>query len=26
MRVLMINYEYPPVGGGTANANYYFIR
>lgn len=26
MRVLMINYEYPPVGGGTANANYYFIK
>lgn len=26
MRVLMINYEYPPVGGGTANANHYFIR
>ena len=22
----MINYEYPPVGGGTANANYYFIK
>lgn len=26
MRILMINYEYPPVGGGTANANYYFIK
>lgn len=22
----MINYEYPPVGGGTANANYYFLK
>jgi len=26
VNVLMLNYEYPPVGGGTANANRYLIR
>lgn len=22
----MINFEFPPIGGGTANANYYFLK
>lgn len=26
LRVLMLNYEYPPVGGGTANATRYILR
>lgn len=26
MRVLMLNNEYPPIGGGTATANFYVIR
>ncbi len=26
MRVLMVNYEFPPVGGGGGNANYYLAR
>jgi glycosyltransferase involved in cell wall biosynthesis len=26
MRILMLNNEYPPIGGGTATANYYVIR
>ena len=26
MRLLMLNNEYPPIGGGTATANYYVIR
>ncbi|MEA3343908.1 MAG: hypothetical protein U9Q92_07145 [archaeon] len=26
MRVLMLNYEYPPLGGGAANANYYMLK
>ena len=26
MKVLMLNYEYPPVGGGTANANRYLLK
>lgn len=26
MRILMLNYEFPPLGGGTANANYYLLK
>ena len=26
MRILLINYEFPPIGGGGANANYYILR
>lgn len=26
MNVLMLNYEYPPLGGGAANACYYMLR
>jgi len=26
MRILMLNFEFPPIGGGTANANYYFLK
>ena len=26
MRVLMLNYEYPPIGGGAGNATYYLLR
>jgi glycosyltransferase involved in cell wall biosynthesis len=26
MKVLMLNYEYPPIGGGAANANYYLLQ
>ena len=26
MKVLMLNYEYPPVGGGAANAMYYLLK
>lgn len=26
LRVLMLNYEYPPVGGGAANATRYILR
>lgn len=26
MRILMINYEFPPIGGGTGNACYYMLR
>lgn len=26
MRVLMLNYEYPPLGGGAANAMHYMLR
>jgi len=26
MRILMLNYEYPPLGGGAANANYYMLK
>lgn len=26
VRVLMINYEFPPLGGGAANANYYLLQ
>ena len=26
MRILMLNYEFPPLGGGAGNANYYLLR
>lgn len=26
MKVLMLNYEYPPLGGGAANANKYILK
>jgi len=26
MRILMLNYEFPPLGGGAANANYYLLK
>ena len=26
MRLLLINYEYPPIGGGAANATHYLLR
>jgi len=26
VKVLMINYEYPPLGGGTGIAGYYLLR
>lgn len=26
MRILLINYEYPPVGGGAANATYFIAK
>ncbi|HID28003.1 MAG TPA: hypothetical protein EYP22_09370 [Methanosarcinales archaeon] len=26
MRVLMLNYEYPPIGGGASNATYYLLK
>lgn len=26
IRLLMLNYEFPPLGGGAANANYYLLR
>lgn len=26
IRVLMLNYEYPPIGGGAANATYYMLK
>ncbi len=26
MKVLMLNYEFPPLGGGAANANYYLLK
>lgn len=26
MKVLMLNYEYPPLGGGAANATYYLLK
>lgn len=26
MKVLMLNYEYPPLGGGAANANEYILK
>ena len=26
MRVLILNYEYPPLGGGAANAMFHIVR
>lgn len=26
MRILMLNYEYPPIGGGAGNATYYILK
>ena len=26
MRILMLNYEFPPIGGGGANANHYILK
>ncbi|MCF7900764.1 glycosyltransferase family 4 protein [Candidatus Woesearchaeota archaeon] len=26
MKILMLNYEFPPLGGGAANANYYLLK
>ncbi len=26
MKILMLNYEFPPVGGGAANANFYLLK
>ncbi len=26
MNILMLNYEYPPLGGGAANATYYILK
>lgn len=26
MNILMLNYEFPPIGGGAANANYYLFQ
>ncbi len=26
MKILMLNYEFPPIGGGAANANYYLLK
>jgi L-malate glycosyltransferase len=26
IRILMLNYEFPPLGGGAANANYYLLK
>ncbi|NNE09605.1 MAG: glycosyltransferase family 4 protein [Gemmatimonadetes bacterium] len=26
LRILMVNYEYPPIGGGSANATHYLLR
>jgi len=26
MKILMLNYEFPPLGGGAANANYYMLK
>ena len=26
LRVLMLNFEFPPIGGGAANANYHLLR
>ncbi len=26
MKVLMLNYEFPPLGGGAANANFFLLR
>lgn len=26
LKILMMNYEYPPIGGGAANATYHFLK
>ena len=26
VKVLMLNYEFPPLGGGAGNANYYLLK
>ncbi|MFH2021031.1 MAG: glycosyltransferase family 4 protein [archaeon] len=26
MKILMLNYEFPPIGGGAGNANYYLLK
>lgn len=26
MKILMLNYEFPPIGGGAANANFYLLK
>lgn len=26
MKILMLNYEFPPLGGGAGNANYYLLK
>ena len=26
MKLLMLNFEFPPIGGGAANANYYLLK
>jgi len=26
MRILLLNYEFPPLGGGAGNANYYLLK
>lgn len=26
MKILMLNYEFPPLGGGAGNANYYILK
>ncbi len=26
LKVLMLNYEFPPLGGGAGNANYYLLK
>ena len=26
MKILMLNYEFPPIGGGAANANLYLLK
>ena len=26
MNILMLNYEYPPLGGGASNATYYLLK
>jgi len=26
MKILMLNYEFPPLGGGAGNANYYLVK
>ena len=26
MRILLLNYEFPPLGGGAGNATYYLLK